>query len=117
MARIKITTEDNKVYEIKGRVSFAIQKTEEEDYITEGSMTIHHYIEDIKEIETDRYILEDIDVIKESFGSNDFDIFYHFTIGSFIVKGGLSNLSESIINKIQKEEYKNDDSNLWEGDE
>ena len=48
---------------------------------------------------------------------NDLDILYVFTCKDYEVKGGLTNLPQEIINELEEEEYKNDLSNRWEGDE
>lgn len=121
MSMIKITTEDNKEHLIKGRLTFRVEKVEDEhgnvELITRGKMTTHYYFEDIKKIETDRYVLKDIDVYAEEFASNDFDILYNFLIDDYDVKGGITNLSQEIISKIEEEEYKNEDSNKWERSE
>ena len=117
MSKIKITKEDGNELLIKGRVSFTAEKTETGELLIEGKLTTHYYIEDISKIETYRYILNGIDVYREDFGTNDLDILYVFTCKDYEVKGGLTNLPQEIINELEEEEYKNDLSNRWEGDE
>ena len=80
MAQIKITTSDRKTLNVKGRLTFTTELLKDEagmEYIrVEGQMVTHKYIEDIFKIETHRYLLSDIEVYKETFGSDDFIILY-----------------------------------------
>lgn len=62
------------------------QQTGENEIITTGVLSIHDYIEDIHEIETERYIVSGVDVYKESFGTNDNSIYYHFFADGISVK-------------------------------
>lgn len=121
MANIKITTGNNKVKNVKGRLSFETNLIENEEgekiIAVKGQMTTHRYFEEIEKIETDRYLLEDITVYNEVFGSEDFKILYNFVANSYLIKGGESNLSEELIAELEKQEFSDDDSMLWEGDE
>lgn len=121
MANIKITTGNNKVKNVKGRLSFETRLIENEEgektIAVKGQMTTHRYFEEIEQIETDRYLLEDITVYNEVFGSEDFKILYNFVANSYLIKGGESNLSEELIAELEKQEFSDDDSMLWEGDE
>lgn len=120
MARLIITTDERKQYKVKGQVTFSDELVEYEGkkgvYIS-GKMTTHLYIDNIDRIETHRYILTGVNVIKEIFGSNDFDILYEFEAKDFIVKNGVTNLSNELIESIEQQIYKDEESDLWEGDE
>lgn len=121
MAQIKITTSDRKTLNVKGRLTFTTELLKDEtgmEYIrVEGQMVTHKYIEDIFKIETHRYLLSNIEVYKETFGSDDFNILYEFTAKDYTIKNGATNLSNELIEEIEKEMYASDDSKLWEGDD
>lgn len=121
MAKLIITTNNRKKYEVKGRVTFEAKLIENEngkqEIIISGKMTTHKYIEDIDKIETHRYLLTDVQVYKETFGSDDFDILYDFIAKDYNVKNGITNLSNTLIDSIEEKIYESDDSNMWEGDE
>lgn len=72
-----VSFERTAVYNEKGRAVGAEIK---------GVMTIHDYIEDVFHIETERYILNNVHVYKETFGTNEFMILYHFIAEDLIVK-------------------------------
>ena len=121
MAKLIITTNDRKKYEVKGRVTFEAKLIEGEngkqEIIISGKMTTHNYIEDIDKIETHRYLLTNVQVYKETFGSDDFDILYDFIAKDYNVKNGMTNLSNTLIDSIEEKIYESDDSNRGEGDE
>ena len=121
MAQIKITTSDRKTLNVKGRLTFTTELLKDEEgmeYIrVEGQMVTHKYIDDIFKIETHRYLLSDIEVYKETFGSDDFNILYEFIAKDYTIKNGATNLSNELIEEIEKEMYASDDSKLWEGDD
>lgn len=48
------------------------------DDLVEGMLYCNEYIEDIKSIQTDRFLITDIDVIAESGGTNHYAISYRF---------------------------------------
>ena len=121
MAKLIITTDERKQYKVNGQITFSDQLIELEDnkrgiYIS-GKMTTHLYIDNIDKIETHRYILTGVNVIRETFGSNDFDILYDFEAKDFIVKNGVTNLSNELIDSIEREIYKDEESDKWEGDD
>lgn len=121
MANLKIVTGDKQLKRVKGRITFETKLIEnengEEEILITGSMTTHRYIDDIYKIESNRYILKNVKVFNEVFGSEDFDILYNFTAEEYVVKNGETNLSEEAVKKLEKEIYKDDDSKLWEGGE
>ena len=51
-----------------------------------GMFTTHDYIEELDTIESERYLIQDINVYEETFGSNDYEISYEFVAGSLTVK-------------------------------
>ena len=76
---------------------------------------MHNYIEGIIGIESARYKLTNVDIVREVFGTNDFNILYEFVLTdgySYEIKE--DTLSEEAIKEIEDEEYKDDDSNKWE---
>ena len=120
MANIKITTSDNKKYEVKGDLTFeaTLIETENGEVLrTVGQMTTHKYIDDIVKIETHRYLLTGVKVYKETFGSDDFNILYEFIVNDYTVKKGVTNLGNELIESIEADLYKNSTSKLWEGDD
>ena len=51
-----------------------------------GILAIHDYVEEIYKIESERYVLNDVTVFKESFGSNEYMILYHFVAEELEIK-------------------------------
>ena len=51
-----------------------------------GILAVHDYIEEIHTIESERYLLNDVTVYKESFGSNEYMILYHFVADDLEIK-------------------------------
>ena len=88
MALIRVNgNEEN----LLGAVSFDRQIAYDEageptGMIISGLLATHEYIEEIYEIESERYLLEDVSVYKESFGSNEYMILYYFTAKDLTVK-------------------------------
>lgn len=121
MANIKITTGNNKVKKVKGRLTFETKLIEDEEgkkeIVVQGQMTTHRYFEEIKKIETSRYILKGITVYNEVFGSEDFKILYNFVAEDYAIKGGETNLDEKLIKDLEAKEFAQDDSTMWEGDD
>lgn len=87
MAKIKITNDKNEEILVNGRMTFKVSKAIDNDgedlIICLGQLTTHKYFEEIRKIETDRYILENVEVTDETFGTNDFDILYDFQVHDF----------------------------------
>lgn len=121
MAQIKITTGNRKTINVKGNLTFTTEllrnEVNEEYILVRGQMVTHKYIEDIFKIETHRYLLSDIKVYRETFGSDDFSILYEFEAKDYTIKNGATNLSNELIEEIEKELYALSDSNRWEGDD
>ena len=69
--------------------------------IINGILAIHDYVEEIFKIESERYILHNVTVYKESFGSNEYMILYHFTAEDLEIKDDL--LDEDIKWLIEEE--------------
>ena len=51
-----------------------------------GVFASETYIDDIKQLECNRYIVTNVNVYAEVFGSEDPEIAYHFTAGSLKLK-------------------------------
>lgn len=120
MAKIKITTKDRKAINVNGNVTFQaelIEVNEIEKIQVVGKMTTHKYLEEIDKIETHRYILTGIEVYRETFGSDDFNILYEFVANDYIVKNGATNLGNDLIEEIESSLYVDSTSKLWEGDD
>lgn len=114
MARILITKETGENIGVNGHVTFEIKKAidevNNEYYIISGQLAIHEYIEDIYKIETDRYILNNVEVIQETFGSNDYNILYGFILEEatdITVKPEYLTKEQRM--EIEKEEYEDDE--------
>lgn len=115
MAKIKITTEDGQVIKTQGQMTVTLDKTTDGDLICTGSLAVHEYIEAIDKIESSRFSLDGVDVYREVFGTNDFNVLYQFQLtdeGNFSVKN--ETLSKEEIESILKEMYINEDCNKWE---
>ena len=121
MANMRITTTDRKTLEVNGHMTFRAEKiiNEEgdEDIIITGEMQTHRYIESIDKIETHRYIVLGIDVLRETFGTDDFSVLYEFKANDYMVKNGETNLSAKQIVEIETKLCRNSDADLWEGGE
>ena len=102
----------NKHHKVKGRLSISRGLTENDDIIIGAILTTHRYFEEIKEIESERYHLTDVKIIKEDFGSNDFDIQYTLVAQYLEIKNGETNLPIDVIEAIEKEMYKDEKDNL-----
>lgn len=111
----KIIINDNK--KIKGRLSVIRKKDEDGNISVSGGLLTHRYIDSIEKIETERYMIEDVDVHTEEFASNEYYISYEFTAESIEIKGldGLNsnetNLPQEIENEIEsklEQEEKNE---------
>lgn len=89
MAVIRVNNETNNLL---GTITFERHAVyDEESGIVTGQMitglcATREYIEDLYEIETERFVLTDVNVYKESFGSNEYMILYHFNAGDVRVK-------------------------------
>ena len=96
MAQIKI----NKEKFVEGRFTVKQKLVESENLVPDengnmvpqqkvviaGMFTTHDYIEELDTIESERYLIRDINVYEETFGSNDYEISYEFVAGSLTVK-------------------------------
>ena len=120
MAKILITTGDGEVIETQGKMTFETIKKEDEHgdiyFETIGQLAIHEYIVDIDKIESARYLLENVDVYREVYGTDDFNILYEFTANGIDVSVKKSNMDKGKIDVLRKKEYENDDCKDWEGD-
>ena len=120
MAKILITTGDGEVIETQGKMTFETIKKEDEHgdiyFETIGQLAIHEYIVDIDKIESARYLLENVDVYREVYGTDDFNILYEFTANGIDVSVKESNLDKGKIDVLRKKEYENEDCKDWEGD-
>lgn len=88
MALIRV---NGKEENLLGAVSFDRQMAYSEageptGMVISGLLAVHEYIEEIYEIESERYLLTDVSVYKESFGSNEYMILYYFTAKDLTVK-------------------------------
>lgn len=88
---------------VNGYLTILRTKDEHNKVSVEGVLKTHKYIEEIKELETERYKLSEVDVYQEGFGSDDFFILYKFTAKNLTIKSGESPYTESEIKKREKE--------------
>jgi uncharacterized protein YheU (UPF0270 family) len=121
MAKILITTDNQEVIETQGKMTFETVKRFDEDgdayFETIGQLAIHEYIDHIVSIESARYLLKGVDVYREVYGTDDFNILYEFTLEEgtdVIVKE--SSLDKKKIELLKEREYSNEDCKEWEGD-
>lgn len=87
MAKIII----NNSLEVKGKVSITREKDIDENNIIilkcTGALSTHLYIDEIDTIETERFIIHNVDVFRESMGSDDYNIIYEFSSDDVEMKG------------------------------
>lgn len=115
MANIKVNNE----LVVKGKVSITRKRTEENEIIIYGSFMTHIYYEEIKTLETERYLITGIDVYEEMYGSDDYNIIYNFKakdikiLGTVIKEYGISTIVDpEEMDRIEDIMYKNDHSIL-----
>lgn len=85
MSQIKV----NKKKSIEGKFSFDVDVDETSKPVKVTIMGVFQsaeYIEEITELENDKYVISNIKVYRESFGSEEKDILYSFSAGGFRVK-------------------------------
>lgn len=76
----------NDTIETTGALNYSISKVKEkndyeldtENILIEGIMVTEYYTQDIRKIETARYLLDNVEVEKEEFGSKEDNIVYRF---------------------------------------
>ena len=88
MALIRINKEEENLL---GAVSFDREAIYGDDGRVKGMsisgiLAIHEYVDEINAIESERYKLDDVEVYKESFGSNEYTILYYFTAEHLDIK-------------------------------
>ena len=108
MARIIL----NKNKEIKGHLTATRKLDEEGNIVISGQLLTHRYIEDIREIATERYEFKNTVVYCEEFASNDAMIRYEFFAQSMDIIGGESNLPLDVINIIEEDFFKEEKQEL-----
>lgn len=111
MANIKI----NNKKDLKGHLTAQTRANSAGNLILVGELYLHNYIDHIKQIETDRYLLKDVSVTGFAIGSNDYFIKYEFEckVDSLVFKGGESNLTESEMSKIEKDIFAHEKDELF----
>lgn len=114
MATLKI----NNSIEVKGKVSFSHSispsETDDKQWTDDGiigTLVTHQYIDDINSIESDRYLLTDCTVYKESFGSDDFDIVYNFIADTCVVKD--DPVDQDKVKEIENKKYEYEASDIY----
>lgn len=98
-----------------GKLSVDRMLNETKDgFIIAGVFASHLYYEDIKSLESNRFKVSGVQVYKESFGSDDYNILYHFIADKFILKDAMqdgigfilySKEMEMIENEMYKDEH------------
>lgn len=97
-----------------GKLSVSRTLNEAKDgFIISGVFASHLYYEDIKTLESNRFKVSGVEVYQESFGSDDYDILYHFIAQKFILKDTMQDgigfiLYGEEMKMIEDEMYKND---------
>ena len=104
MAQLSI----NDKYIVNGRLTVKRSINEEGEIFIQGVLATHLYFEEIGSIDSYRYRLEDIEVLEESFGSEDHDIIYKFEAKELEVKGGMTVLNPKYITNIESKLYEED---------
>lgn len=110
MAKIIINDE----VRANGKLSATRTLNEEKNgFIISGVLASHLYYENIKSLESNRFILTGVEVYQEAFGSDDYDILYYFTAKKLILKDHIENgigyiLYSDEMRMIEEEMYKDD---------
>lgn len=110
MAKIVV----NENLKVNGKLTFEREINEQgTGFNISGVFATHLYFEDITSLDTPRFSLKGIEVYRESFGSDDYNILYHFTAESIEVFGTKIDdayyvLYGEEIKMIEDEMYKND---------
>ena len=81
---------------------------------TFGILATHDYIEHIDTIETERYLLSEVDVYQEDFGSNDYNIVYSFKANNLIIKDDY--IPDKVKEVIEYELYKDENEEYFHAD-
>lgn len=111
MAEIKVNTQKF----VNGRMTIEREKLKDNNgdtfIIAKGIFTTHEYFEEINTLESERYLLQGIEVLKETFASNDYDIGYEFLVGNLIVKEDY--IPNEIKELIEAIEYEDEDKQYF----
>lgn len=117
MAKLIITNDNNEEIQVEGKMTFKVSKAIKEDgtetMICLGQLATHRYFEEITKIESDRFILENVEVTDEVFGTNDFNILYEFEVHNYGWTIKEDYLCEETIKEIERQEYSNDEGNCY----
>ncbi|MCY7866086.1 hypothetical protein P8918_13655 [Bacillus spizizenii] len=84
MAKLKINSKDT----IEGKLTVnrtLVESAEGSKIVVEGALKTKEYIEEILSIDSPRFSIDGINVIQESFGSEEPEILYSFTAESLTV--------------------------------
>lgn len=83
MAKIII----NETMELDGQITVSQELNLSENIlVVTGFLATPHYIEEIDSIDAENFKLEDVEVLKESFGTDDQQVVYEFYVGKFTIK-------------------------------
>lgn len=117
MAIIKINKEKTNRF---GKVSFnrELQFSDDPDpkpyFLIRGLLVMHDYVANINEIETERYLLKNVSVYSESFGSNEFNIAYSFEADYLEIKDEY--LPEDVVLLLEEQQIDDEiESELFHG--
>ena len=73
---------------VNGKVTFRrVVNEDKSGFVIEGIFSTHLYFENITSLDMSRFALKDIEVYEEDFGSDDYNILYHFKAKSLKVFG------------------------------
>lgn len=104
----------NNRFSANGKLSVDRTLNETKDgFIITGIFASHLYYEDIKSLESSRFKVSGIQVYQESFGSDDYNILYHFIAEKLTLKDLMQDgigyiLYGEEMKMIEEEMYKND---------
>lgn len=89
----------NGYIKVKGAVNVSAEKDSDNRITIKGILASAYYEGDIQTIETRRYFIQNIDVYKEDYCTDEETIVYSFTAESITVKYQISPDDYKIINK------------------
>lgn len=108
----------NESLKVNGKVTLKrVVNEDKKGFTIHGIIATHLYFEDITRIDTSRFSVIGIEVYEEDFGSDDYNILYHFTAEQIDVFGAEEDgvfyiLYGKEMKMIEEEMYKNEHPTL-----
>lgn len=99
----------NDVYPVFGELSISRELVTDDvgrqSIDIRGAVSMHDYFDEIRSIESDRYIVNGVQVFHEGFGSSDLRIAYTFRAKELLINGGRRLLDGAALIDAEKERW------------